>query len=45
MLETERQAWIVKARLQLDDVGYRLEDQLVDAPPSVRAERMALYHA
>ena len=42
-LEAERQAWIVRARLQLDDVGYRLEDQLADAPPALRAERMALY--
>ena len=42
-LEDERTAWIVKARIQLDDVGYRLEDQLADADPVTRAERMALH--
>ncbi len=43
LLEAERQTWIAKARLQLDTVGYRLEDQLVDAPPEIRAQRMAQY--
>ena len=42
-LETERAAWIGKARQQLDVVGYRLEDQLADAAADVRAQRMSLF--
>jgi len=42
-LEAERTKWIEKVRGQLDVVGYRLEDQLADAPADVRAARMARF--
>ena len=43
LLEADARRGSPRARLQLDTVGYRLEDQLVDAPAEIRAQRMTQY--
>lgn len=37
---TERQRWVGQARKQLDDLGYRIEDELVELPIDQRRARL-----